>query len=100
MYYFYLIQSIKKPDAIYSGSTDDLKRRIEEHNQGKVASTKRYLPWRLAYYEAYASKEDAREREQRFKRYGKGNDELKKRIRRSLNPSLYTEFGGREGIKR
>lgn len=84
MYYFYLIQSIKKPDVIYSGSTNDLRERIKEHNRGRVTSTKRYLPWKLVYYEAYASGEDAREREQRFKRHGKGNDELKKRIRRSL----------------
>ena len=84
MYYFYIIQSIKKPDVIYSGSTDDLRERIREHSQGKVTSTKRYLPWRLVYYESYVSEEDAREREQKFKRHGKGNDELKKRIRRSL----------------
>ena len=84
MYYFYLIQSIEKSGIIYSGSTNDLKKRFEEHNQGRVVSTKRYLPWRLVYYEAYLSEEDAREREQKFKRHGKGNDELKKRIRPSL----------------
>jgi len=84
MHYFYLIQSIKKPDTIYSGSTNNLEKRIEEHNQGKAFSTKRYLPWRLVYYEAYVSEADAREREQKFKRHGKGNHELKKRIKRSL----------------
>ena len=84
MYYFYIIQSIKKPDVIYSGSTDDLRERIREHSRGRVTSTKRYLPLKLVYYEAYVSEEDAREREQKFKRHGKGNDELKKRIRRSL----------------
>jgi len=84
MYYFYLIQGVKRQEIIYSGSTNDLKKRIKKHNQGEVVSTKRYLPWRLVYYEAYLSEEDAREREQKFKRHGKGNDELKKRIRRSL----------------
>ncbi|MFY9461678.1 MAG: GIY-YIG nuclease family protein [Candidatus Sungiibacteriota bacterium] len=88
MYYFYLIQSIKRPDAIYSGSTIDLKKRMEEHNQGEVISTKRYLPWRLVYYEAYVSEGDAREREQKFKRHGKGNNELKKRLKRSLTASI------------
>jgi len=85
MYYFYLIQSIRKPDAIYSGSTNNLKKRMEEHNQGNVISTRRYLPWRIVYYEAYVSEADAREREQKFKRHGKGNDELKKRLKRSLS---------------
>ena len=89
MYYFYIIQSIKKLNEIYSGSTTDLKKRFEEHNRGEVISTRRYLPWRLAYYEAYASEKDAREREQKFKKHGKGNDELKKRIKRSLNPSPF-----------
>ena len=84
MHYFYIIQSINKPEIIYSGSTNNLKKRFEEHNYGEVISTKRYLPWRLVYYEAYASEGDAREREQKFKRHGKGNDELKKRIKRSL----------------
>lgn len=88
MYYFYLIQSIRKPDVIYSGSTDNLKKRIEGHNQGNVVSTRRYLPWRIVYYEAYISEADAREREQKFKRHGKGNDELKKRIKRSLSTSI------------
>jgi len=35
-------------------------------------------------YEVYVSEEDARKREQKFKRPGKGNDELKKRLKRSL----------------
>ena len=58
---------------------------MEEHNQGNVISTRRYLPWRIVYYEAYVSEADAREREQKFKRHGKGNDELKKRLKRSLS---------------
>ena len=84
MHYFYIIQSMRKPETIYSGSSNNLKKRFEEHNRGMVVSTKRYLPWRLVYYEAYLSEEDAREREQKFKKHGKGNDELKKRIKRSL----------------
>jgi len=85
MHYFYIIQSIKKPEIIYSGSTNNLKNRFGEHNRGEVISTKRYMPWRLVYYEAYVSEADAREREQKFKRHGKSNDELKKRIRLSLS---------------
>ncbi len=84
MYYFYLLQSIKKITEIYTGSTNNLKSRFNEHNQGNVFSTKRYTPWRLVYYEAYASEKDARLREQKFKRHGKGNQELKKRLENSL----------------
>jgi len=85
MYYFYLLQSIKKPNEIYTGSTNNLRLRLAEHNQGKVFSTKRYAPWRLVYYEAYLSEKDARIREQKFKRHGKRNIELKKRLKYSLN---------------
>ena len=85
MYYFYLLQSIKEPTEIYTGSTNNLKLRLSEHNQGKVNSTRRYMLWRLVYYEAYLSEKDARIREQKFKRHGKGNDELKKRLKYSLS---------------
>jgi putative endonuclease len=85
MYYFYMLQSIPKPQETYTGSTNDLRLRLKAHNEGKVSSTRRYKPWRLVYYEAYLSEEDARLREQKFKRHGIGNDELKKRIQGSLN---------------
>ena len=85
MYYFYLLQSLNRPNEIYTGSTVDLKKRLKEHNQGKTESSRRYKPWKLVYYEAYLSENDARIREQKFKRHGKGNDELKKRIKYSLN---------------
>ena len=77
MHYFYMIQSIKKPSEVYTGSTSNLKVRLSEHSQGRVNSTKRYMPWKLVYYEAYLSEKDARIREQKFKRHGKGNVELK-----------------------
>ncbi|MDP2684079.1 MAG: GIY-YIG nuclease family protein [bacterium] len=84
MYYFYLIQSITRKDKIYTGSTNNLKRRVREHNNGESFFTKRYAPWKLVYYEAYLSEKDAKIREQKFKRHGKGNNELKKRIQNSL----------------
>lgn len=84
MYYFYLLQSIKKSNEIYTGSTNNLKVRLNDHNKGKIFSTRRYLPWRLVYYEAYVSERDARLREQRSKKHGKGNQELKKRLKNSL----------------
>ena len=84
MYYFYMIQSINERDQIYTGSTNNLRDRLDRHNKGKVQSTKRYLPWRLVYYEVFLSEKDARIREQKFKRHGKGNAELKKRLKYSL----------------
>jgi len=79
-----MVQSLRKVNQIYTGSTNNLKIRIDQHNKGKVQSTRPYLPWRLVYYEAFLSEKDARIREQKFKKHGKGNIELKKRLKYSL----------------
>ena len=83
MYYVYLIKSEKR-DEIYVGSTNDLKRRLNEHNNGLSISTKRYMPWKLIYYEAYRIEADARNREAGLKNHGNALRELKKRINNSL----------------
>lgn len=65
---------------IYIGSTNNLKRRLLEHNSGGVFSTKRYMPWTLLYFEAYIIENLARLREKRLKYNGNAIRELKKRI--------------------
>lgn len=79
MHYVYILLS-KLKDQIYIGSTNDLKGRFEEHNQGKEISTKRYKPWKLIYYEAYMTEKLARLREKRLKHHGNALRELKKRV--------------------
>src|SRR3989344_9023228 len=83
MYYVYLLENMKN-DETYIGSTNDLKRRLREHNIGLITSTRRYMPWRLVMYEAYQSEKDAREREQKLKSHGNAVKELKKRASRSF----------------
>ena len=61
--YFLLLNDGK----IYKGLTSDLKRRISEHDQGKVSSTKHKRPLKLIHYEAYLLKEDAARREKYLK---------------------------------
>ena len=61
MFYVYLLEN---PDGRrYVGFSDDLKRRLKEHNAGQSIATKPYRPWELIFYEAYANKEDALRRE-------------------------------------
>lgn len=67
MYYVYILQSLKKPDWLYKGSTSDLKKRFKEHNAGKNFSTAPHRPYKLIYYEAYLLKEDAEAREKYLK---------------------------------
>lgn len=83
MYYVYVLASLKTK-WLYVGYTSDLRKRFRQHNAGKSNYTRKYLPWRLVYYEAYASKLDAMEREKSLKRHAKGLSLLKKRITRSL----------------
>ena len=66
MYYVYVLQSLAD-GKLYNGYTDDLKRRFEEHNTGKVESTKYRRPFKLIYYEAYVHQQDATSREKYFK---------------------------------
>jgi len=80
MHYVYLLKSKKNSQKIYIGSTDNLKRRLEEHNSGKSQFTRRYMPWKLLYYEAYSERLLAETREQRLKYNGNAIRELKKRV--------------------
>ena len=92
MYYVYILEN-KLKGQIYTGSTNNLERRLAEHNSGKEISTKRYMPWALIYYEAYATEELARQREKKLKYNGNAIRELKRRIG-GASPS--TAFQGRE----
>lgn len=81
MFYVYII--VNENNRIYYGSSNDLKRRLAEHNKGKSCSTKNHS-WKLVYYESYFSEKDARERERQLKSHGMAFAHLKKRISASL----------------
>ena len=82
MYYVYLIQN--EEGKRYIGYTQDLKRRLSEHNNNDNALTKGH-EWEIIYYEAYKSEEDARERERKLKQDGRSRRHLYARVSRSLN---------------
>ncbi len=84
MYYVYILNN-KLDDKLYIGYTNNLARRIHQHNSGKSLYTKRSKVWALVYFEGYASQDDAQYREQQLKAYGKVYSQLKRRIRRSLS---------------
>lgn len=81
MFYVYLLKSEK--GSLYIGCTNDLKRRLEEHNSGKSNYTKGHK-WEVVYYEAFKSKDDAFDREKKLKQHGYGKRHLKSRCRNSL----------------
>ncbi len=83
MYYVYVLKS-KKDNKTYIGLTNDLRKRLIEHNQGLNKSTEYRRPLILIYYEAYASLKDAQIREKKLKKFKNSYAELKKRIFNSL----------------
>ena len=66
MYYIYVLKS-KKDEQFYTGYTNDLKKRLGLHGDGKVTSTKNRLPLELVYYEACLNQYDATRREKYLK---------------------------------
>jgi len=54
----YLIQS-QSDRTIYIGCTNNLTRRIEEHNSGFSQYTKAHIPWELKWYATFFDKETA-----------------------------------------
>ena len=83
MFYVYVLKS-KKDLQLYTGSTNDLRKRFKEHNGGKVFSTKARRPFELIYYEAYKSEKDARVRESNLKLRSRAFTQMKKRIENCL----------------
>ena len=83
MFYTYIIKS-KKDGKLYTGSTKDLRKRFNEHNSGRVISTKNRGPFVLIYYEACLNEQDARCRE-KYLKSGMGKRYLKNRLKRFLS---------------
>ena len=80
---YILRHSITK--QIYIGFTQDLQRRLAEHNAGgQKATHRREGKWMLVYAEMYRAKVDAAERERMLKHHGSSKRKLMDRIRHSL----------------
>ena len=65
-YYVYILQS-DKDGLFYTGYTENLKRRIREHLDRNVLSTKNRLPMKLVYWEGCLNQQDATRREKHLK---------------------------------
>ncbi|MCH8888830.1 GIY-YIG nuclease family protein [Patescibacteria group bacterium] len=83
MYYVYLLKN-KKDKKMYTGSTNNLRKRLKEHNDKKSTWTKASTPWQLIYYEACLNGDDARSRE-KYLKSGTGKRYLNNRIKRFLS---------------
>ena len=65
-FYAYILFS-EKLDKFYVGHTNDLERRVNEHNSGFSKSTKAGIPWKLVYSKFFISKSEAYAFERKIK---------------------------------
>ena len=80
MYFVYAISSSIQ-NRIYVGMSEDVEKRLGEHNAGKTSSTKFYRPWVLFCTEAFETRVEARKREI-FLKSGSGKEFLKEILAR------------------
>ena len=72
--YTYILKC--KDDSLYTGWTNDLKKRITSHNAGKGAKyTKARRPVELVYYEEFQTREEAMKREYAIKQLSRKEKE-------------------------
>ncbi len=64
-YFVYILRSLDFPDKFYVGYTNDVRRRLEEHNSGSQIYSRRYAPWQIVTYITFTDCQIAR----RFEKY-------------------------------
>ncbi len=67
MRYVYLLESMQDPEQLYVGSTNDLTRRLAEHNSGKGRHTSKFAPWNCIVALRFADEAKANDFEQYLK---------------------------------
>lgn len=72
MFYMYILQS-EVDNGFYIGYTSNLEERLKQHNQGKTRSLKHRIPMKVAYYEEFNTKKEAKQREKQVKSWKGGN---------------------------
>lgn len=81
-FYIYVLKNRKNAN-FYTGVTNNLRQRLEQHNNGLVFSTKYLRPLQLVYFEGCLNKNDAYRRE-KYLKTGMGKRYIKNRIREGL----------------
>ena len=66
MFYVYILQS-DLDGTFYIGFSENLEKRVLQHNNGESAYTSRKIPWKLVYFEEFTLKSDALKREKFLK---------------------------------
>lgn len=73
-YFVYMLKSLKDK-KFYTGCTADLKKRLKQHNSGRVRSTKARRPFELVYWESFRTRSEAMRREKKLKTFVRAEKE-------------------------
>ena len=76
-YFVYMLKSESKKTLTYVGYTNNLKRRVDLHNNSKGAKFTRGRKWKLKYFKSYENKKTAMREEYKLKK----NYKLRKKIK-------------------
>jgi len=71
MYYTYILRSLKD-GGYYIGSSENLEKRLGDHNRGSVKASRNRRPLEIVYTEEYATRSEAVARERQIKSYKGG----------------------------
>ena len=77
MFFLYVLRNPQ--GRLYVGFTEDIERRVKQHQENQGGWTRGKGPWELAYHEVFASRDEALRRERNLKR-GEQNQELRNRL--------------------
>ncbi len=66
MYHVYILLNEAKTRT-YTGVANDVEKRLKEHNEGKVISSRPYRPYEVVYTESFKTLGEARQREKFYK---------------------------------
>jgi predicted GIY-YIG superfamily endonuclease len=66
-YYVYIIQSLSDTGSFYTGFTENLEQRLQDHNSGKNLHTSKSRPWRIKTALSFTDRQKALD----FERYPK-----------------------------
>jgi putative endonuclease len=89
-YYVYTLLSLRD-FSIYTGLTNNLSQRLQEHMRGIVSATNIRIPFKLVHYEYFVNLEDAKAREQ-FLKSNTGRAQLKESLRKTLASKTYMPY--------
>jgi putative endonuclease len=84
MFFVYCIASVSR-NYLYVGLTNNLERRLSQHQSGKNTTTKPYVPFQLIFQEEFGTRWEAREKEQYLKS-GVGKEFLREVRNQFLSP--------------